>query len=322
MHSVWLLHNLRAGVPAYARDVRRAAEALSRRGISVELAQTADIDALRVSAHQAVQAGADAVLVAGGDGTLGAIAGELAASPVALGVLPAGTANVWARVMGLPRPAPLRPGALERAASQLLEAPARSIDMGRCDDRWFLVWAGVGLDAYITQRFEAKRQVSRQMGGFFYNVGLTFVAARGWQGLDLRLSASGPAGDSAAAGHFLMATICNIGWHGGGLFRFSADFRLDDGVMDLWAFEGVTYGQALRLAWAVHQQKHVGHPGVHRLTGDHFELEADSPTAVQTDGEPRPPAARLVVDIVPRTLRLLVPHSTAGEFYLSDGSGA
>ena len=42
MHSVWLLHNLRAGVPAYARDVRQAAETLSRRGISVELAQTDD----------------------------------------------------------------------------------------------------------------------------------------------------------------------------------------------------------------------------------------------------------------------------------------
>jgi len=322
MNSIWLLHNLRAGVPAYAREVQQAAETLARRGIPVELAQTNEINALRQSARQAVGAGADAVLVAGGDGTLGAIAGELAGSAVALGVLPAGTANVWARVMGLPRPAPLRPGALEQAALQLLDAPARPTDMGRCNDGWFLVWAGVGLDAFITQQFEAKRQVSRQMGGFFYNVGLTFVAARDWHGLDLRLSASGPVGSSQAAGHFLMATICNIGWHGGGLFRFSADFQLDDGVMDLWAFEGVTYGQALRLAWAVQRQKHIGHPGVHRLTGDHFELEATGPAAVQTDGEPRPPAPRLVVEVVPRALRLLVPPTAPRELYLSNGSGA
>jgi len=109
---------------------------------------------------------------------------------------------------------------------------------------------------------------------------------------------------------------------GGGLFRFSADFRLDDGVMDLWAFEGVTYGQALRLAWAVQRQKHIGHPGVHRLTGDHFELEATGPAAVQTDGEPRPPAPRLVVEVVPRALRLLVPPTAPRELYLSNGSGA
>ncbi len=321
MHSIWLLHNLRAGVPGYAGEVLQVAETLAQRGVAVELAQTAEVDALRLAARQAVQAGADAVLVAGGDGTLGAIAGELAGSAVALGVLPAGTANVWARVMGLPRPAPLRPGALEQAALLLLEAPARPTDMGRCNDIWFLVWAGVGLDAHITQQFEAKRQVSRQMGGFFYNVGLTLVAARDWHGQDLRLSVSGPAGSSEAAGHFLMATICNIGWHGGGLFRFSADFRLDDGVMDLWAFEGATYGQALRLAWAVGRQKHIGHPGVHRLTGDHFELEAAGPAAVQTDGEPRPPAPRLVVEVAPRALRLLAPTAAARELYLNNGSG-
>jgi diacylglycerol kinase (ATP) len=322
MKSVWLLHNQRAGQPGYAREVQQAAESLARRGVMVELAQSAEVDALRQSARQAVEAGADVVLAAGGDGTLGAIAGELAGSAVALGVLPAGTANVWARVMGLPRPAPLRGGALERAALQLLDAPARPTDMGRCNGVWFLVWAGVGLDAFITERFEANRQVARQIGGFFYNVGLTLVAARDWHGLDLRLRASGPAGPSEAAGHFLMATICNIGWHGGGLFRFSSDFRLDDGVMDLWAFEGVTYAQSLSLAWAVQRQKHVGRPGVHRLTGDHFELEAENPAAVQTDGEPRPPAARLVVQVVPRALRLLVPAVAANELYLSNGSGA
>ena len=322
MQSIWLLHNERAGQPGYAADVSHVAETLARRGLAVQLVQTRDVGALLSSARQAVESGADAVLAAGGDGTLGAIAGELAGSRVSLGVLPAGTANVWAKAMGQPRPAPLAPGALERAALQLLDAPARPTDMGRCNGRWFLVWAGVGLDAYITQQFEAKRQVARQMGGFFYNVALTFVAARDWHGLDLRLRSTGPAGESSAAGHFMMATICNIGWHGGGLFRFSDDFRLDDGVMDLWAFEAYTYGQSLRLAWLVQRQKHMGNPGVHRLTGNHFELEAAGPAAVQTDGEPRPPVDRLVADVVPQAVRLLAPTAAAQKLYLSNGSHA
>jgi diacylglycerol kinase (ATP) len=322
MKSVWLLHNLRAGQPGYGREVERAAEALARRGVAVEVVQSMDVETLRRSARAAAQGGADAVLVAGGDGTIGAIAGELAGSDCALGVLPAGTANVWARTMGLPRPGPLRRGAMERAALQLLDAPALPTDMGRCNDIWFLVWAGVGLDAYITQQFEAKRQVARQMGGFFYNVGLTFVAARDWHGQNLRLRASGPAGAREAAGHFMMATICNINWHGGGLFQFSEDFRLDDGVMDLWAFEAATYAESLRLAWTVQWKRHHDHPRVHRLTGDHFELEADIPAAVQTDGEPRTPSLRLTATVVPRALRLLAPTQAARVLYAANESHA
>ena len=322
MNSVWLLHNRRAGQPAYARQVEQAAEALTRRGVSVTLEQHTRVDLLQQAARSAVAAGAGAVLVAGGDGTLGAIAGELAGSATPLGALPAGTANVWAKTLGLPRPAPLRNGALEQAALQLLDAPAHLTDLGRCNDDWFLVWAGVGLDAFVTQQFEAKRQVSRQLGGFFYNVGLTFYVARSWRGVDLRLRARGPAVSHELAGHFLMVTVCNIGLHGGGLFRFARDIRLDDGLMDLWAFEGSSYREALRLAWAVQREKHLGYPGVHRLTGDYFEIEAVAPQAVQTDGEPRPPVTLLKLQVAPRILPVLVPRGAERELYLSNGSRA
>ena len=93
--------------PAPARLVRAQDAGSSFSGVAVQLAKSDDVDSLRRSAREAVQAKAEAVLVAGGDGTIGAMAGELAGSDCALGVLPAGTANVWARAMGLPRPAPL-----------------------------------------------------------------------------------------------------------------------------------------------------------------------------------------------------------------------
>lgn len=49
----------------------------------------------------------DVVLVAGGDGSINEAANALAMSNVALGVLPSGTANVWARQIGVPVPLPL-----------------------------------------------------------------------------------------------------------------------------------------------------------------------------------------------------------------------
>jgi diacylglycerol kinase family enzyme len=244
---------------------------------------------------------------------VGAIAGELAGSPVALGVLPAGTANVLAKTLQLPRPGWGRAGDFPRAARVLLDSPAQLTDLGRANGHYFVMWAGMGLDALVTEAFEAQR--ARQRGAFAYNVALTFWAARHWHGLNLTLRATGPAGPQEARGHFLMATICHTGWHGGGLFEFARDFRLDDGVMDLWAFEGATYLQGLALMTRVLAGRHAGHPQVHRLTGDYFELEAAAPQTIQVDAEPLPATGRLEVRVLPRQLRLLVPRAAVARLY-------
>jgi diacylglycerol kinase (ATP) len=319
MPAVWLLHNAQAGRPSYLRAVDRAAAALARSGSSVEFVRHPQVQHLRQAARQAVAAGADAVLVAGGDGTLGAIAGELAHTPVAFGALPAGTANVWARELGLPRPALGRSAVLERLALLLLESPAHLTDLGRCNERWFLSWAGVGLDAFVVDQFERQREASRRVGGFVYNTLLTFVVARGGQPMALRLEAAGPAGAQAASGRFLMATVCAIGLHGGGLFRLTGEARFDDGLMDLWAFSGEGYRAALAHAARVLRGTHHLHPGVLRLTGDRFDIYTSGPQAAHLDGEPRSvpglETQHLAVRVVPRCLRVLAPTALARRRY-------
>jgi diacylglycerol kinase family enzyme len=322
MAAVWVLHNPLAGKPAYLRQVDAAAEALARRGVAVNLVRRDTISALRAAARAAVAAGAAAVLVAGGDGTVGTLAGELAHSATALGVLPAGTANVWAREVGLPRPGPGRPRALEHAALALLAAPVRLADLGRCNGRWFLAWSGVGLDAYVVTQFERQRQVARRVGGFGYNAVLTFLVARGWRAVDLRLRCSGPHGTHEAEGQFLMATVCNIGLHGGGLFRFTARFHLDDGVMDLWAFRGRGFADALAHTGRVLCARHAAHPGVLRLTGSRFDIYTAQPQAIHVDGEPHFSAApvpqHLEFEVVPRCLRLLMPGPAGARLFQSE----
>jgi len=318
MSSVTILYNSRAGRASYGRQVERLADDLARDGLAVRLERRDNIDGLRQAAREAVAAVAEAVLVAGGNGTLGAIAGELAGSPVALGVLPVGTANVLAKTLHVPRPRLGRASSLDRAARLLLDSSAQLTDLGCANDQSFLMWAGMGLDALVTQAFEQER--ARQRTAFAYNVALTFWAARDWHGLDLVLRSSGPAGPSEARGHFMMATVCHTGWHGGGLFLLTDDLRLDDGLMDLWAFEGSTYPEGLALALDVLLGRHGGHPKVHRLTGDHFEIEAAEPQTIQVDAEPQAPARRLTVDVRPRRLRLLVPRAAAAKLYLDPRS--
>ena len=324
MSSVTILHNSRAGRATYAKQVERLAEDLTHDGLAVRLERRDDINGLRAAAREAAAGGAMAVLVAGGDGTVGAIAGELAGQTTALGILPAGTANVLAKTLHIPRPGLGRTNHLTRAARLLLDSPARPTDLGCANQDFFLVWAGMGLDALVTQAYERQRQHSRQGAGYVYNVALTFVAARGWRGLNLTLrSNGGPSGAIEVSGHFLMATVCHTGWHGGGLFSFTDDFRLDDGLMDLWAFEGQTYAEGLALAAQVFTGRHHrGHPKIHRLTGNSFEFVAAEPQMFQTDAEPKPATLNLSVRVLPRSLRLLVPPAAASQLYRDHGSQA
>ena len=310
MRLVWLVHNARAGRAGLIPQVDEAAAALARQGVDVRLVRHADLPRLRQAAREAVAAQADAVLVAGGDGTLCALSGELANTPVAFGALAAGTANVWAQAQQLPRPTLFRPHTLARAALALLDAPARLTDLGRVNGAWFLSWTGLGLDADAVQQFERRRDVARPGGGFLYNGLLTFGAARHLRGLDLRLRVSGPAGEREVSGRFLMATVCAIGLHGGGLFRFAPEPDPTDGLMDLWAWRGDDFGTALAHAGRVLRGRHHDHPDVVRLTGGRFELYTADPQAFHIDGEPQPaPAAQLAIDVVPRCLRVLTPSA-------------
>ena len=323
MSPVIILHNSRAGRATYAAQVEQLADDLTHDGRAVRLERRESIDGLRTAAREAAAAGAEAVLVAGGDGTVGAIAGELAGTETALGILPAGTANVLAKTLHIPRPGWGRPSHFTQAARLLLASPAQLTDLGCANGQHFLVWAGMGLDARVTQVFERQREVSRRIGGFAYNVAVTFISARDWHGLNLTLRASGPAGTNQVSGHFLMATVCHTGWHGGGLFSFTNDFHLDDGLMDLWAFEGHTYADGLALAARVFTGRHRhGHPKIHRLTGSSFEFEAVEPQNYQVDAEPQPATRKLSVAVRPRCLSLLVPPAAAAQLYLHPGSSA
>jgi len=318
MPQIWILHNALSGNPANAANVKRAAEALARRGVSVHFERPANVEGLRQAARAAVAARADAVLVAGGDGTLGTVAGELAGSPVALGFLPAGTATVWAKEMGLPRLSPLRPNALERAALDLLDGQPRLADLGRCNGRPFLLWAGVGLDAFVMQALGPQRWLSRQFG-LAYNTAATFVIATRWHGADMRVVVEGrEAGDGREwAGHALLAVVCNVRWYGGGLFQLNPGARLDDGQMEVWLLAGRTYGELLAHAARAFVGRHAPHPRVTCLTGDRVEIYTAAPQVIQTDGEPLAATNHVSLEVMPRAVRVLVPseapHGLFGE---------
>lgn len=312
MSAFWIVHNARAGQPAYARQVERAAEALARRGLTVQLERPTGFAGMRRAAAAAVADGAAALLVAGGDGTVGTLAGELAGTPVALGVLPAGTANVWARTLGLPRPWPWRPQGLVEAALYQADARPRPTDLGRCNGAPFLVWAGVGFDAFATRYFERQRAIARRLGGYFYNLGLTAAVAQAWHAVPMRAHLTGPAGVIELTGPQLMLTVGNTGWHGGGLVQLSPAARLDDGLLEVWAFGGRGTWDMLAHAGRALRGAAFKHPAAVRAQAERVTLSLAAPQPFHLDAEPQPGVQQLVITVEPRVLQVLVPPKAAG----------
>jgi diacylglycerol kinase (ATP) len=153
--TFFILHNPNAGSAA-RRHYHVALTLLRVHGAHIELLETSRHgEGMRVTGQAALSGSFDAIVAAGGDGTVHDAAEGLAGSLVPLGIVPTGTANVFAREVGLL----LSP---ERVARTLLYGKVRDIPLGQINRRPFLFVVGVGFDAEAVRHFETTG--TRQLG--------------------------------------------------------------------------------------------------------------------------------------------------------------
>jgi diacylglycerol kinase (ATP) len=150
-----IIHNPYAG--PMARHLYRATlSSLRRKGADAEIVETASHgEGMKAAAEAALSGRFDAVVAAGGDGTVHDAAEGLVGHSIPLGILPLGTGNVFARELNLPR----SPEALARS---LLSGEAHTIPVGQVNGRPFLFVVGVGFDAEAVRLFE--REGNRMLG--------------------------------------------------------------------------------------------------------------------------------------------------------------
>lgn len=106
--------------------------------------------------HAALRAGPDLIVVGGGDGTIATAAGFLAHRDVALGVLPLGTTNNFARSLGMPMD-------LVQAVTVLRDGKVADVDLGRAGDHLFANMVSLGLSVQVAGLIPAglKRVIGR-----------------------------------------------------------------------------------------------------------------------------------------------------------------
>ncbi|MEL6891460.1 MAG: diacylglycerol kinase family protein [Actinomycetota bacterium] len=112
-------------------------------------------------AHDAARRGFDVAIGYGGDGTLNEVATGIAGTDTALGVLPGGSTNVFARTLGMPND-PIK--AVEHLVSGIDATDIRPIGLGQVNGRYFCFHTGIGYDAAVVQRVERRGSLKRWLG--------------------------------------------------------------------------------------------------------------------------------------------------------------
>ena len=115
--------------------------------------------------REAAQEGYDVVCAFGGDGTFNEVANGLAGSPTPMTCLPGGSTNVFCRILGIPNDVV---DATEHLLAMADAWQPRAIDLGVVNDRRFLFTAGVGLDASVTKRVDARPRLKARFGPWLY----------------------------------------------------------------------------------------------------------------------------------------------------------
>jgi len=270
-----LIYNARAGQLDERRDLEKAVHYLEEQRWQVSWRETHGPSDATTYAREATAQGCPVAIAAGGDGTVGEVVNGLVGSDTALGVLPIGTSNVWAKEVGIPSaPYLLHPqvraslgvGApwLLQAARVLVEGQRVRVDVGRVNDRHFLLWAGVGLDARVTEEMEQKPQVKQRLGRLaFYLAGV--YTALGYRGVRAEVLVD----DSRVTRRMILAVISNIQLYGG-VVRISPLAQLDDGLLDVCIFQGrgvLSTARHLASVFANPPVPAAAHPRGRRLPG-------------------------------------------------------
>jgi YegS/Rv2252/BmrU family lipid kinase len=270
----------------------------------VELRLTEEAGDAERFAQEAVEQKLQVVIAVGGDGTINEVIQALAGSDTALGVLPSGTVNVWARETGIPLN---NAGALD----VLVNGRTRRIDLGYTSGRYFLLMAGVGFDGEVTHAVE-KKPVKR------FGV-LGYLVVGTWLGLGYpSFRASLQVDGRTVKVNALQIVIGNTQLYGGAI-KYTWRAKCDDGLLDVCilkkqtmlgriaAFFDFLFHRAQRHQWVLYE------------TCSSLKIRTKRPLAMQIDGNSAghinksyPPAT---FNSIPGALNVIVPQHSPAELF-------
>ncbi len=291
-----IIYNPAAGK---AYRFKRLTRYLERDGNQVSLFTTEKPGDGTLMARQAVEQGAEVVLAVGGDGTVNEVVQGLAGSNIPLAVYPAGTTNVWCKQVRMPSDP-------RRAAAVINAGPRRLIDLGKADNRYFLLMTGVGLDGEITQATDLK--LKKKIGKLAYGLAALQVGMH-FQGSVANIVLN-PGSDQQRTLKIRTGLIIVTNAERYAVMKLAREAQLDDGHLELLVFEEKNIFSRLKRAFSLITSRSEHDPEIGRYYVQQASIQFENPTGVQIDGDPqgRTGSQPLNIKCMPSALRVIVPE--------------
>ncbi len=282
------------------------------RGHDVEVVETNRRGHATRFAHDAARRGVDVVIGYGGDGTLNEVATGIAGTDAALGVLPGGSTNVFARTLGLPND-PI--AAADLLARGIDAADLRPIGLGRVNGRFFCFHTGIGYDAAVVRAVERRASLKRWLGHPLFISAAFTTWLRGYDRHEPHFSLSADGHEPIDDGYFAIVLNTNpYTYLGNRPLDLSPAATLERGLVVVTfrtlrvmpILKGL--GAALR-GGGVATSEHLAE----WRDVDHLVVEHDEPFPYQLDGDYLGAVERLEFRHVPDAVQLVFPGTVTDD---------
>ena len=245
-------------------------------------------------AREAVEAGADLIVVWGGDGTVQRCVDAVAGSGVALAIIPAGTSNLLASALGVPDEP-------DEAVRVGLDGDRRTIDTGTVNGEHFAVVAGAGLDALLVR--DASRELKDRLGRAAYLY--TGVKNLGVEAVGVTVDVDG---ERVFRGRSTSILVGNTREAVGGLDVFESS-QPDDGVLEVGVVTAEGPVELVRTAARAVVGDAESSPFLSTGRGRSIVVRFERPVPYELDGGDRKPARTLRIQVHPASITVCVPRA-------------
>jgi len=295
--TIHLFLNPTAGRGRAGRRQARILELLRQSDVQVEYHASQSLGDLETQVLREVDAGATQIVVAGGDGSVHeAVNGIMrSGNTAALGVIPTGTGNDFAKACDIP----LNWEHATRLLGDRVKARGspRKVDIGRFNDRFFCNGAGVGFDAKVTR---IARSIRLPIGDLVYLLAIFKTMMGRIATPHLQITAD----DYSWEGPVTLAAISNGPWIGG-MFHIAPMAVNNDKLMHLLIVNPVTRRRILTLLPKLMNGQHMQEPEIvhHPVTA--LSIKAEHAIPSHLDGEVQALQSDFKLSVLPGALDLL-----------------
>ena len=293
LRKIRLLVNPRSGLRVGGSAMLRHAQEVwdgEGRELTIQFSRSAEDG--KAKALRAIEEGADTILVAGGDGMVNSIGSVLVGTHVALGVIPTGSGNGFARHFEIP----LQPRA---AAEALLNGRRTEVDVGVANGRPFFVTCSMAWDAAIARTFEKS-----PVRGI-----LPYVFAAAYELIDYKVQRFEVRLDDGPWRAFdepMVFTAANLTQFGGGA-RIAPLALEDDGLLELVIAEKKDAARIVPNLPRLFTGTMNDNAGLQTYRFKKMSVRRENAFPIQLDGECIESGPEVEIDVLPRALCVLAP---------------